>query len=72
MARDTSRQHTSSDQLIRVREAAELMDCSTRHVWRAIDRGDLPKIDIGHGTARATIRLRRSEVEALIAERTAS
>ena len=48
--------------LMRVGEVADYLDCSVRHVWNLIARGDLPAYRIG-----AITRLRVYEVDGLVA-----
>ena len=38
---------TTNARLLRVREVAELFSCSQKHVYRLVDRGEIPSIRIG-------------------------
>ena len=42
--------------LMRVGEVAEYLDCSVRHVWNLIARGDLPVIGPGRDSTDRTER----------------
>lgn len=48
--------------LLRVGEAARLLDCSTRLIWRLASEGHLPRVRLGP----RSVRFRRSDVEGLI------
>ncbi len=48
--------------LLTVGEVAELLNCSTRLVWRLASEGQLPRVRLGP----RCVRFRRRDVEALI------
>ncbi len=47
-----------------IEHAALVCDCSYDHIYRAVERGDLPASDIGNGEKKATYRIARSDLNA--------
>jgi excisionase family DNA binding protein len=60
--------HHQSDQLVSVREAMAMTTLAERTIRRYITEGRLPAVRVGP----KAIRLRRSDVEALITARTST
>lgn len=50
-------------QLYKVKETAEILGCSDRHVWTMIERGHLKKVMIGS----TGVRISKADIEAFIA-----
>ncbi|MCP3941687.1 MAG: helix-turn-helix domain-containing protein [Desulfobacteraceae bacterium] len=48
------------DKLLNVEQVRKRLECSRRHVYNLIDRGDLPALKIGN---RQGIRVKESAVE---------
>jgi excisionase family DNA binding protein len=46
-----------------IEHAAIVCDCSYEHIYRAVERGDLPASDIGNGEKKATHRISRSDLK---------
>lgn len=55
--------------LVRVSEAAKVLDCSRDHVYDLIARGQLESIDIG-GKGRSLTRIRLAELDAYLERNT--
>lgn len=55
--------------LVRVTEAAKVLDCSPDHVYDLIARGQIESIDIG-GAGRSLTRIRLSELDAYLERNT--
>lgn len=55
--------------LVRVSEAAKVLDCSRDHVYDLIARGQIESIDIG-GKSRSLTRIRLSELDAYLERNT--
>jgi excisionase family DNA binding protein len=47
-----------------VEHAALFCDCSYDHIYRAVERGELPASDIGNGGKKAAYRISRSDLNA--------
>lgn len=62
-------QAIESRRLVRVTEAATVLDCSKHHVYDLIARGQLESIDIG-GHGRSLTRIRLSELDAYLERNT--
>lgn len=56
------------DEYLTVKEAAAVMHTHPQTVYRFVWAGQLPRIDIGQGKSRPRFRVRRSAVDALMAE----
>ncbi len=61
---NSNRRHFDSTRLVDVREVARLADCSTRHVFRLVERGLMPApVKVGRLT-----RFRREQIERWISD----
>lgn len=49
--------------LLTIRDAAELLACSSRHLWRLIAAGELQTVRLGTGR---TVRLRLSDLHRFV------
>jgi excisionase family DNA binding protein len=47
-----------------IEHAALVCDCSYDHIYRAVERGELPASDIGNGEKKALHRISRSDLNA--------
>jgi excisionase family DNA binding protein len=50
------------EKLLRVREAAQILDVSQRTIWRLLDDGELTRIRVGK-----SVRVERAQLEQFIA-----
>lgn len=49
--------------VLTISEVAKQLSCSTRHIYRLIDAGDLAAVDIApSGSVRKRVRIKQSEV----------
>mgnify|MGYP001052194527 CR=1 FL=1 len=61
----------SSITVLKIPQVAEILGCSDRHVYRLIDAGALPAVDISPpGSQRSRTRIRFTDVQQYIATNT--
>jgi excisionase family DNA binding protein len=53
-------------ELYSVKEVAAMTGLKTKHIYRAIDLGKLPKYDVANGDKRASIRIHRRDIDAWV------
>jgi excisionase family DNA binding protein len=59
--------------VLKIPQVAEMLGCSDRHVYRLIDAGVLPAVDISPpGSQRSRTRIRFSDLEQYIKKSTAT
>ncbi|WP_178945933.1 helix-turn-helix domain-containing protein [Kocuria sp. TGY1127_2] len=61
-----------AQRLYTVADAAKQIDVSIAYIYKRIKDGSLPYVDLGKGTGRAKTRIRASDLDAFIEERTFS
>ncbi|MFI8597727.1 helix-turn-helix domain-containing protein [Rothia koreensis] len=66
----TETDQTTVQRLYKVAEAAEILGASPSYIYARLDDGTLPYVDLGQGTTRAKTRIRATDLETFITDRT--